>query len=185
MNQKKLITRTLSLLLVALIFTSCASATPAATQAACPTSAPLSCPTTQAEIQPAVNDWRMGFSDLANVVITFDTGDKCTLDVKNSVFDPAWSYEIIVNDQTYQNYIVSVVQLGVGKTLKDLEEYNKPNPVEPPGWSYMRTLEIVQPNSSTFHGITLSGTPAYFVCLVQGPGDQKVIGNLGPVKIKE
>jgi hypothetical protein len=188
-----------SLVLASLILAGCASSTPVPAVAACPTSeplscptnallacptsVPLSCPTAAAQVAAIPNDWRIWYDDGANVVVTFDPGDKCSLDIKNPVEGPGFSYQIVVNDNAYQNYVVIALQLEDGKTLKDLEEYNKDNPGNPPEWSTMPVLEIVGPNSSTWHGITLTGTPVYFVCIVQGPSDQQVIDEFGPVQL--
>ncbi len=101
------------------------------------------------------------------------------------ITDASWSYEIVVNDQTYQNYIVGAVKLEAGKTLKDLQDYSQSTSINlaPPSWATLYLLDFVEPLSRTFHGVTLTGDPLYFSCLVQGPGDQRVIDNFGPVNI--
>jgi hypothetical protein len=187
MNHKALIVRGMSFLLAAIFLAGCASPTPAATPAPCPTSAPLACPTGLAQLPPKPNDYRIGFSnDYTNVVITFDPGDKCSMDIRKAVNDPTWSYEIVVNDDNYQNYVVTAFSVDEGKTLKDIEDYNKTDTTNtPPSWSQLKTIDIVEPLSNSFHGVTITGRPVYFVCFVQGPAGQRAIGEFGPVKVIE
>lgn len=189
----------IAIVLAAFIVTGCAGAKtdlcptveplscPTNAPLSCPTSAPLSCQTTEVQGPAAPNEWRDGYNGDANVVITFDPGDKCSMEVKNPVTSPNWAYEINVNDKTYQNYVVTVLFLDEGKTLKDLQDYHEANPTSttPPPFSKVPMVEIVQPLSSTWHGITLAGSQVYFVCIVQGPDDQRVIDEFGPVKITE
>jgi hypothetical protein len=186
MNTLKAYTPVIVIMMVSLFLAGCAAPIPASTPVVCPTNAPLSCPTSIADIPATPNRWRADFSvNFANVLITFDPGDKCTMDVKKTISSKAWSYEIVVNDQAHQNYMVGALQLEEGKTLKDLEDYNKNHANNPPPWSTLTMFEIVEPNSSTFHGITLTGSPVYFVCQVQGPDSLQIIATFGPVKILE
>jgi hypothetical protein len=187
MNHKTLIVLGMSFLLVAMILAGCASPNPAATSAPCPTSAPLACPTALAQLPPTANAWRTGYNAMSNVIITFDPGEKCSIEVKNPVNDVAWSYHVVVNDDTYQNYAVVVLTLDDGKTLKDLQDFDAAygETGNPPPFAKIKMLEIVEPLSSTWHGISLSGSPVYFACVIQGPGGQKVIDEFGPVKVIE
>ncbi len=173
------------LLIVAMAVSSCASPTSALPPAICPTSVPLVCPTGIIQPMPTPNEWRLDLLKMTNVVITFDPGDKCSLDVRNPITSENWAYEIIVNDQAYQNYVVSAVTLDAGKTLKDLQDYDKSNNVAMtnPPWSQLKLLEVVGPLSSSWHGISLTGGPLYFGCLVQGPEYQTIIDEFGPVEI--
>jgi hypothetical protein len=195
MNAKQNIARGIILVLVSIVVAGCASATPVSTPVllpttaplACPTSAPLSCPTALAQVPATPNEWRMGYSDDAKVVVTFDPGGKCSMDVKNPVTESNWSYEIVVNDDTYQNYAVVVMSLDQGKTIKDLEDWNKNNVTEgnPPPFSSFKFIDVFSPLTSTVHWIELTGDPVYFVCIVQGPVDQTVIDEFGPVQLSQ
>jgi hypothetical protein len=118
------------------------------------------------------------------VIITFDPGDKCSMEFIKPIDGNGLSYEIVVNDQTYQNYIVAIVDLEEGKTLQDLQDYHQQGgeantSVAP--FSNLELMEIVEPMSRTFHGVRLEKSPVYFVCLVQGPGEQKVLDEFGGV----
>ena len=93
MNAKRNIARGIILVLVSIVVAGCASPTPVSTLAplpttaplACPTTAPLSCPTALAQVPATPNEWRMGYSNDAEVVVTFDPGGKCSMDVKNPI----------------------------------------------------------------------------------------------------
>ncbi len=141
-----------------------------------------------------MNAWRIDYNDsLANARITFSPGDKCSLDIlqpKEAGMGsgyPDYAYEIVVNDQTYQNYMVGIVTLDEGKTLKDLEAFDKTaiGTVRPPSFSNLQTLDIVPPMSRTFHAMKMPDSPIYFGCFVQGPDDQRVIDEFGPVEVKQ
>ena len=84
----------------------------------CPTAEPKSCPTAASQTGSAINNWRWQFSSAAKV-ITYEPGDKCSKEIINPITDPGMNYAIVVNDQTYQNYVVSMFTLDPGKTLKD------------------------------------------------------------------
>ena len=129
----------------------------------------------------------MGYSNEAEVVVTFDPGGKCSMDVKNPITESSWGYEIVVNDDTYQNYAVTALTLDQGKTLKDLQDWNKANATtgNPPPFVSLKTIDVVSPLTSTVHMIELTGDPIYFVCVVQGPVDQTVIDEFGPVKLTQ
>lgn len=141
-----------------------------------------------------MNAWRIDYNDsLANARITFSPGNKCSLDIlqpsagRLSNAFPSYAYEIVVNDQTYQNYYVGVVTLDEGKSLTDLEEFDKTaiGSVRPPSFSDLQAVEIVPPMSRTFHGVKMPDSPIYFVCVIQGPDDQRVIEEFGPVEVKQ
>ncbi len=196
MNQKMFFVCSI-LLASAIALSGCASgATPAATMIAppvltpeplvCPTSAPQECPSPAVEAQ-VINEWRWGYTkDYANVVITFDPGDKCSLEFIKPTDGNELAFEIVVNDQTYQNYMVVLLSLDQGKGFKDLEAYNAQggqNNGNPPPFSKVNGLEIVPPMSRTFHGVLAQTSPLYFVCLVQGPGSQRVIEEFDGIAI--
>jgi hypothetical protein len=125
-------------------------------------------------------------ANYANIMITFELGDICKIESKTPIVSPQWGYEVVVNDNTYINYIVGAVRLNQGKTLADLEEYQKiyPNNVDPPPFVKQIVLyDIYSPMSRTFHGIVVSGDPLYIVCFVEGPGDEKLIEQFGPIEL--
>jgi len=150
------------------------------------TTSPQECPT-QALSGPVLNQWRWDFtSDRSNVIITFDPGDKCSLefikptDVRNLGFD------IVVNDETYQNYLVAILSLDEGKGIEDLKAYNMQHDrknIMPPPWSTIEGIEIVQPMSRTLHFVQAVSSPVYFVCLVQGPDAQRIIEEFDGIDI--
>ncbi len=185
MSARRFVVILIFILFVSIVITGCASPTPALTPSACPTSELLICPTAFAQVGSTPNAWRMDYSHMINISIIFDPGDKCSIDVKNLVTYARWSYEIVVNDQTYQNYMVVALTVEAGKTLKDLEEHFKATSSNnnPPPWATTRLLVIVDPLSRTYQWVTFTGDPLYFACLVQGPGDPRVIDAFGPVEI--
>jgi hypothetical protein len=175
------------ILILAIILSGCASpatAIPTVEALSCPTSAPQSCPT-QALQAPEMNEWRWGNSKLVEFVITFDPGDKCSIQSIDPYDGSGLAYEIVVNDQTYQNYMVAAMSLEKGKTLKDLQAWHAggANNTNPPPWSKLEAMDVVSPMSRTIHATTVDIVPLYFVCFIQGPDDQRVIGELEGVPI--
>jgi hypothetical protein len=181
------------LIIAAIILSGCATTTPEVTTAAtaeapqeCPTSVPQECPAEAVEPQ-AMNQWRWGYTkDLANVIITFDPGDKCSLELIKPTEDNGLAFDLVVNDQTYENYAVAIVSLEEGKGINDLEAYHKEGGASyqnPPPWSNLEEIEIVQPMSRTFHAVHVLTSPLYFVCLVQGPENQRVIEEFDGIDI--
>jgi len=183
MNQKRFFTRGMILLLVILL-TACA--TPKATP--CPTSTPQSCPTAEAQAVPEMNVWRWGWTKgSANVIITFEPGDKCSMEVINAITGNDWNtltYEIVVNDKTYQNYLVDAFTVDPGMTIAEIEAAPPP-PAPPPPFMHLKEVTFLNPMSRTLQAaeITLSEGPFYFVCNVEGPGALKVIKMLGPLEV--
>jgi hypothetical protein len=177
------------LLAIAITLSGCASgATPVTSPdpLACPTTSPQECPAVELQA-PVVNEWRWGYTkDLSNVIITFDPGDKCSMELIEPTDGNALAYEIIVNDQTYQNYIVAILSLEEGKGIEDIEAYHAEGGVSnqnPPPFSNLEGMEIVYPMSRTFHAVRAITSPLYFICLVQGPGDQRVIEEFDGIEI--
>jgi hypothetical protein len=131
--------------------------------------------------------WRIDYADSANVRITFSPGDKCSMDIMQPVTNAEFGYEIVVDDQTYQNYVVVALTLDEGKTIADLEKYDEMaiGVVPPPSFSDIRTLEVVPPMSRTWHGMDMPVSPIYFVCIIEGPDAQRAIDEFGPVDIAQ
>jgi hypothetical protein len=190
MNHKLILTSVIALFMVMLVVTGCA--TPKATP--CPTSAPQSCPTVAAQALPEVNGWRWSYTGgiPTNVIITFDKSDQCSMEVINPVrasyFNQAWnqvSYEIVVNDQTYQNYVVWIGSVDPGTTQAQIDAVDKYATSSPPSWLNLIQGTIVYPMSRTFHtgAIDITEGPLYFTCMVQGPDNLKIIGNLEPLEV--
>ena len=174
MNHRKITVLIISLTLVTLVVGGCAS------------------PKTQ--VPAEMNGWRIAYNDdHANARITFSPGDKCSLDILQPKVSslpatyPSYAYEIVVNDQTYQNYWIAVGTLDEGKTLTDLEEFDKTaiGKVSPPPFSDLQSMEIVPPMSRTLHSVLMPDSPIYFVCGIQGPDSQRVIEEFGPVEVKQ
>lgn len=178
MNHKKKLTPVIMLVLV-LLLTACN--TPQAIP--CPTSAPQSCPTAVAQLGPEMNAWRWEVAGSADIVITFNQGDECSLEQPTRVVTPArLPYEIVVNDQTYKNYVVAFLTLDPGKTLDDLKAW-KTSGYNPP-WSQLIGIDVVSPLSRTFHSMTgITNSPVYAVCFIQGPDNLRIIDTHGPVEV--
>lgn len=177
----------IALILAMVVLAGCAAATADQPTAACPTSAPLSCPTASAQVMPKLDTWVSHYREYTNLRITFDPGDKCSMDILHPPPKGVLSYEIIVNDQTYEHYVVSAVTLNEGKTLKDLEDASKAvkGIVSPPSFSQLRTIDAVSPRSWTIHFVDMPESPIYLVCIVEGPVEQQVIEAFGPVEISQ
>jgi len=137
---------------------------------------------------PELNAYYWGMNDNANVVITFNPGDECTIEVIQNVSSAQWAYEIVVNDQAYQNYIVAGLTLAEGYTLKDLQEYSQSTTAgeSPPRFGQLKMVEIVSPMSRTFHGVTYTGKPIYFQCIVQTSTElPKILNEFEAIKVLE
>ena len=168
---------TVSSVLLMLVVAGCS--TPKADS--CPTTAPQFCPTTAAQVVPQMNDWRWSVSSEGNVVITFDKGDKCSIRAISPLTYTQMNYEIVVNDTTYQNYMVVFMTLDPGKTLADLEAWTI---ADRPPFAQFVGLDVVNPASRTAHSLpTIDEGELYFTCFAQGPDALKIIGNVGPVKV--
>jgi hypothetical protein len=207
MNHKLILTRVIALIVVMLVVAGCTApkaeacpttspqSCPTTEAQSCPTSAPLSCPTTAAQAVPEMSAWRLGFTGNIpiNVIITFEPGDKCSMEVINPVgfsyFNPLWnqlSYDIVVNDQTYQNYVVWVYSADPGTTQAEMDAPTPdPSLGEPPSWMNIIAGDVIYPMTRTFHtsAIDITEGPLYFSCLAQGPDKIKIIGDLGPLNV--
>ncbi len=186
MNHSKYALLAITLILATLVITGCG--TPQA--AACPTSAAQSCPTAAAQVQPTMDAWRNLYNDMhTNVRITFDAGKKCSMDILTPSQPQAgeFIYEIIVNDNTYSNYMVGAGALAEGHTKADLEAYNESNTgkVAPPSFFDLESLDIVPPMSRTWHGAPITASQIYFICFIEGPDPQTGIQVLGPVDVAQ
>lgn len=185
MKRSKIYSISVSLLLAVLVVSGCTAPTttsvPTTAPPSCPTSAPQSCPTAVVQAIPKMNPFDWTLLSYANVVITFDKGDKCSMEVINPPTGPELNYEIVVNDTTYQNYMVVYMTLEPGKTQADLQAWKV---ADSPPFATGLGLDFVGPASRTGHAIwTLPVGQIYFSCLVQGPGAQKLIGSVGPVEV--
>jgi hypothetical protein len=180
MNHKRFFTRGI-ILLVAILISACtaSAATP------CPTSESQPCPTTEQQTLPALDKWRWGMSNTDTVVITFNPGDQCSMEMVNTITGHEMSYEIVVNDETYQNYIIVVETLMPDYSIKDLKAWPKYSVDTPPPYVHIINAIVVNPMSRTWSGseIDTSEGPLYFTCFVEGPDEFKIIGNLGPVEV--
>jgi len=106
-----------------------------------------------------------------------------------SYFNPLWnqlSYDIVVNDQTYQNYVVWVYSADPGTTQAQMDAPSPdPSLGQPPSWMNIITGNVIYPMTRTFHtsAIDITEGPLYFSCLAQGPDKIKSIGELGPLNV--
>ena len=193
MKRSRVYTLAVSILLVMLVVSGCAAPKTASVQTttplSCPTTAPLSCPTTAAlsnptpaaQVMPEMDAWWWSLASAANVVITFDKGDKCSMKVISPLTDSQMNLEIVVNDPTYQNYMVVFMTLDPGKTLADLEAWTV---ADSPPYAQFVGLDVVSPASRTAHSLpTIEGGELYFSCFVEGPNALKIIGSVGPVEV--
>jgi len=193
MKRSRVYTLAVCVLLVGLVVSGCAApkaepcpttvpqSCPTTSVQSCPTSVPQSCPTAAAQAMPEMNAWRRLIASYTNVVITFDKGDKCSMEVINPLTSPGLNYEIVTNDPTYHDSMVVYMTLDPGKTLADLEAWTI---ADSPPFAHSLGLDIASPVSRTAHANwTLPVGQLYFSCLVQGPNALKLIGSVGPVEV--
>jgi hypothetical protein len=195
MNQNDKVFTIIIILFAMLLIAGCAApqassdsqACPTAAQPSCPTAVVQSLPTAAPQVLPAMTSFQKYYSDFVNIRITFDPGKKCSMDILKPVTQGDLALEIVVNDQTYQNYIVTAMTLAEGMTIEDIEKYNQTavGYVSPPPGSDTQTVDVVPPLSRTYHFLTMPVSPLYFVCLIQGPDKQQPIEQLGPVVIRQ
>ena len=200
MNHKLIMTRAIAFIVVMLVVTGCATpqVEPSPTNApqscqtsepqSCPTTASLSCPTAAAQALPEMNAWRWGWTrDATNVIITFEPGDKCSMEVTNPITGDDWNtltYEIVVNDQTYPNYLVDAFTVDPGMKLAEIVAGSTSSSIPPP-FVHLKEVTFINPMSRTLQAaeITMSEGPFYFVCSVQGPDALRIIETLGPLEV--
>jgi hypothetical protein len=143
---------------------------------------------------PTPNAWRSEYTGgiPTNIIITFEPGDKCSMEVVNpinvSYFSKSWNqltYDIVVNDQMYQNYIVWVGSVDPGTTQAQMNAVNPTNTNSPPSWLNLIIGDIVYPMTKTFHSsaVDITEGPLYFTCMVQDPDALRIIRNLGPLEV--
>jgi hypothetical protein len=193
MNHKRVSTIGTILVLIAIVLAGCAAAKadpcPTVEPLSCPTTAtcpePQACPTSAALSMPPADKSSWQWTQLANVIITYNPGDQCTVEVINQPESSGITYEIVVNDQAYKDYVVLVETLDEGKTLQDLVEARKTYGSEQPPFTQVQFTDAVYPMTRTWHGITYNGRPLYFTCMVEGSFGQKIIGQNGPVTIPD
>ncbi len=162
MNHKRFFTRGITLILVILVVSACA--------------APKATP-------PTPNAWRSNLSSMANVIFTFDPGDKCTMQIISQPHTAEFVYEIVVNDQSHLNYGLSGMTLNPGVTEADVAAWvqNNPNSDTPPPMMTMQLYDAVNSMSRTFHVVTYTGDPIYFVCITEGPDAHQAIASFDPL----
>lgn len=188
MNHNNLIFRGIVLLLVTLVAAGCATpkAEPDPTNAplSCPTNAPLSCPTAAAQAMPEMDAYRTNTIDTqANVIFTFDPGDKCSMQIRSKPTTSDFVYQIVVNDNSHLNYMLSGTTLKSGYTIADVEKWiqNNPNLVALPPMTTLKIYQAVNPMSNTIQQVQYIGDPLYFGCLTEGPDAHQVIASFDPL----
>ena len=189
MNNKKLLTRIIIIFQVMLTVSGCSASGAdlgvAVAPQTCPTSASLFCPTAAAPAMPETSVFQWELAGAANAVITFQPGDKCTMQVNSPLKDgQGIIVEVVVKDNTYQDYLVWVETLDPGKTLEDLQSYT--DAINPPGWMNLFGGISATPMSRMVYldpeTISAAQGPIYFTCQADGPGARKSIGHVGPLE---
>ena len=179
MNHRLIFNRVIMLVLV-IMLTACAA--PKAEP--CPTTAPQFCPTTAAQAMPEMDAYRTNtINTQANVIFTFDPGDKCSMQIISKPYTARFVYEIVVNDQAHLNYMVVGTTLKSGYTIADVEKWNRNNPnlVAIPPMTTLKIYQAVNPMSNTIQQVPYTGDPIYFVCLTEGPDAHQAIASFDPL----
>jgi hypothetical protein len=120
---------------------------------------------------------------MANVIFTFDPGDKCSMQIISKPYAAEFIYEIVVNDQAHLNYGLAGMTLNPGVTEADVDAWSLKNPysVTPPPMMTMQLYDAVNPMSRTFHSVMYTGDPIYFTCVTEGPDAHQVIASFDPL----
>ncbi len=176
----------LAILAVALV---AGCTTPQATSS--PTITPITCPTapacpTSAAQAPHTETGLLAQVPPANATITFDPGDQCSLDIQsNFLYANSLVLNIVVNDQSYQDYIVFIETLTAPHTLEDLNPLIDRTLKDKPSYVDILASIVENPGDNSHHSITIATeNPLYFSCAVGGGslGEHKIINNLGPLE---
>jgi hypothetical protein len=179
MNHQQFFTHGIMLVLVVLL-TACA--TPTATP--CPTTVPQSCPTVAVQVMPEMDAYRTNtINTQANVIFTFDPGNKCSMQIRSKPTTSDFVYQIVVNDQAHLNYMVVGATLKSGYTIADVEKWNQNNPdvVAAPPMVTLKIYQAVNPMSNTIQQVQYIGDPLMFSCLTEGPDAHQVIASFDPL----
>lgn len=190
MNLKRFATGGIALLLVLLLLSACSTPKAAENPTAQkqePTVVKED-PTAEKLVQTSMDNWRVEYNKYVDFRITFSPGQKCTLEVvKNTRSEGMYTYEIVVDDQTFQNYAIVIMTMSdESKTLQDLKEYSLTHTgvVDPPPFATMKTMEIVPPMTRTLHAVIMPVSPIYVGCMIEGPVEQQVFEVFGPIDIE-
>jgi hypothetical protein len=196
MNHKKPVIQGIILIIIVVVLTGCATsaATPCPTSIPqscptvalqeCPTAAIQSCPTAAPQSMPEMDAYRTNTIDTqANVIFTFDPGDKCSMQVRSRPTTSDFIYQIVVNDQAHLNYMVAGTTLKSGYTLADVEKWNQDHPdtVQVPPMATLKIYQAVNPMSNTIQQVQYIGDPLYFTCLTEGPDAHQVLESFDPL----
>lgn len=196
MNHKKYVFQGIILILVLLVATACATpkatsdpttvpqACPTAVLPECPTAATQSCPTAAAQAMPEMDAYRTNTIDTqANVIFTFDPGDKCSMQIRSRPTTSDFIYQIVVNDNSHLNYVVAGTTLKSGYTLADVEKWNLDHPdlVQVPPMATLKLYQAVNPMSNTIQQVQYIGDPLYFACITEGPDAHQVLESFDPL----
>lgn len=179
MNHRLIFNRVIMLVLV-IMLTACAA--PKAEP--CPTTAPQFCPTTAAQAMPEMDAYRTNTIDTqANVIFTFDPGDKCSMQIRSRPTTSDFVYQIVVNDNSHLNYMLSGTTLKSGYTIADVEKWiqNNPNLVAVPPMTTLKIYQAVNPMSNTIQQVQYIGDPLMFSCLTEGPDAHQAIASFDPL----
>ena len=179
MNHRLIFNRVIMLVLV-IMLTACAA--PKATP--CPTTIPQSCPTAAAKAMPEMDAYRTNTIDTqANVIFTFDPGDKCSMQIISKPTTSNFVYQIVVNDNSHLNYMVVGATLKSGYTIADVEKWNQNNPdvVAAPPMVTLKIYQAVNPMSNTIQQVQYIGDPLMFSCLTEGPDAHQAIASFDPL----
>lgn len=188
MKHHKFVITGIILILVTLVTTGCAAPKaepcPTTLPVSCPTCAPQSCPTTAAQAMPEMDAYRTNtINTQANVIFTFDPGEKCSMQIKSKPTTSDFVYQIIVNDQAHLNYMLVGETLNSGYTIADVQEWVKNNPhlVEGPPMTTLKIYQAVNPMSNSIQLVQYIGEPLMFSCLTEGPDAHQVIADFDPL----
>jgi hypothetical protein len=116
--------------------------------------------------------------------IVFEPGDKCSLNITDISGGPAegdFAYKIIVQDDTYENYMIVISTLHEGYTIEDLKAHQSPQ-VQPP-YTDLWHFVVVGPDSVTLLADLIAPPVGelYITCMIQGPDEWKILDTLGPI----
>ena len=155
----------------------------------CPTAEPVSCPTapacpaSAAQIPSSENTWAATLQSASAIEITFEPGEKCTVDAPNVLGKGMHYYNIKVKDQAHATYAVIFQTLEEGKTLADMQAYPKTATREP-SWDTIIRENYVGPVSNSYYEEDFPTGQIYISCFISTQTGILRILDYGPVDIK-
>lgn len=185
MNLKQYLARSLALIMVTLIVAGCgptkAGLSTTIEPQVCPTTP--ACPAAAAQVPSSENTWAAALQGASAIEITFEPGEKCTVDAPDLLGRGMHYYNIKVKDQAHATYAVIFQTLDEGKTLADLQAYPKTATTEP-SWDTIIRENYVGPGTNSYYEEDFPTGQVYISCFVSAKTGILRILDYGPLEVK-